>query len=424
MISSQISHLDPAMPGAVPPNWDSAVWVGMLDLPSAVADTLTVSKSEGYRRARLLVRHRSRPVAFIELDLTDGTLDGAELLARVADWNVADATQPDGADGSVEADLPAISVVICTRNRTESLRKALDSVLACAYPDFEVVIVDNASDDTATIDYVEGLRNPRVRVVSESRPGLAVARNAGVLASRSEIVAFTDDDVVVDAQWLTWLGRAFSDSPRVGCVTGLVPSGELRTPTQSYFEQQVHWSKSLTRATFDVTSPPERNHLFPFQVGLYGTGASFAMRRSAIIEIGGFDEALGVGSPTGGGEDIDMFVRVLTSGYQLIFEPAAIVWHRHREDLPALAVQARGYGLGLGAWLTKVASDRSLRPLALQRLRHAVSHYRRISRPPAVDGIERPRKLRAIQAWALLQGPFAYATARRQERRPRPLVAA
>jgi hypothetical protein len=86
------------------------------------------------------------------------------------------------------------------------------------------------------------------------------------------------------------------------------------------------------------------------------------------MRMGGFDTALGVGTRTGGGEDIDMFTRVLLDGYSLVVQPSAIVWHRHRDGLEDLRVQARSYGTGLGAWLTKILMNPHMARLAVARI--------------------------------------------------------
>jgi glycosyltransferase involved in cell wall biosynthesis len=400
------------------PTWESAKWVGALDLPATFAPSIKLVDGDGYGTARLLVRRDRRPVAFLEIGIADSQIDGAELDALVSVWNSGPSSEHFS---GVPAHHPLVSVVICTRNRAELLKEALGSVLMCDYANFEVIVVDNASDDDSTLRYVDGLADPRVRAISEPVPGLSGARNAGIKSARGELIAFTDDDVVVDKMWLLWFDMAMRSEPEVGCVTGLVPSGELRTPTQWMFEKQVHWS-NLTRERFHISAPPAGNRLFPFQVGVYGAGANFAMPRSVLLELGGFDEGLGIGSPAGGGEDIDMFVRVLLDGRPLIYEPAVIAWHRHRSDLPALAAQAHGYGLGLGAWLTKVACDRTLRPMALKRMWDVALHVRGMMSAPEVEGVEQPAGLRRTQIAGLLRGPLAYARSRRQHRRARPLA--
>lgn len=418
-----VSVLMPAMKNAEPPCWPGAWWIGELDLPAKLGGQIMLADSAGYRKARLLVRERTRPVAFVDVDIVDGCIDGGQLEQLLSTHKlvvgpVVLAVDPDR--------LPSITVVICTRNRTALLKTALASVLACDYPDFDVVVVDNASDDAAAVEYVESLSEPRVQVRVEPVPGLAVARNTGTMAAGGNVVAFTDDDVVVDRMWLRRLGEVFATDSLIGCVTGLVAPGELRTPAQNVFEKlvqkQAQWSSKLTRENFDITRPPPGNPLFPFQVGLYGTGANFAMPRAVLKKLGGFDDGLGIGSPAGGGEDIDIFIRVITAGHRLVYEPAAIVWHRHRPDMSALENQAYTYGLGLSAWMTKVACDRVLAPMALRRAWWAARRLHLLTPPPGVEGVNLPPGMRRKKIAALLRGPLALAKSRRQGRRARPLA--
>jgi GT2 family glycosyltransferase len=417
--------LMPAMKNAEPPCWPGASWIGAIDLPAKLGARIELADSAGYRQARLLVREQTRPVAFVDIDIVDGCIDGD----RLERWLATREPAVGPVVAAVDPDrLPSVTVVICTRNRTALLKTALASVLACDYPDFDVVVVDNASDDAATVEYVESLSEPRVQVRVEPVAGLAVARNTGIMAARGSVVAFTDDDVVVDRMWLRRLGEAFATDPSIGCVTGLVPSGELRTPAQSVFEKlvqkqaQVQWSSKLTRESFDIAQPPPGNPLFPFQMGLYGTGANFAMPRAVLTKLGGFDEGLGVGSPAGGGEDIDIFIRVITAGYRLVYEPAAIVWHRHRPEMSALEEQVHTYGLGLGAWMTKVACDRALAPMALRRAWWAARRLQLLAPPPGVKGVDLPPGMRRKRIAAILRGPLALAKSRLQGRRARPLA--
>ncbi|MGN6406718.1 MAG: glycosyltransferase family 2 protein [Curtobacterium sp.] len=358
------------MSSAADPTWSGAVWVGVIDVaevPGDDAGTVRLHDAGGHRSARLLVRDGVAPLGFVDLPVSDATIEVAALRAAVA-------ALPAVPQPPVPVRLPSTSVVLCTRDRADQLGAALDSLLALDHPDFEVVIVDNAPSDESTRELVDALDDDRVRYVREPVPGLSSARNAGVLAARHEIVAFTDDDVVVDRAWLRAVASGFSRGDDVVCVSGLVASGELRTPTQRYFDERVTWSRNLLPRVHRLSAPPVDRPLFPFAVGDYGTGANFAMRRSSITALGGFDEALGVGTVTGGGEDIDMFSRVVLSGAALVVEPAALVWHRHRADLPALRKQAEGYGTGLGAWLTKIALHPRTLGMALQRAPRAVRH--------------------------------------------------
>ena len=356
-------ELRPAMPSQGTPDWPGARWIGSVDrAASAVADRIVLHESEQYDRARLLVKDAGAVLGFVDVTVTLGVVDLPELHAALSAFGDLEATQDTPSGG------PRVTVVVCTRDRVEHLRTAMRAILDLDYHDFDVVVVDNASSTEETAEFIrDELADPRVSFLKEPVAGLARARNTGLLAATGEIIAFTDDDVVVDAAWLTRLVAAFRSAPNVGCVSGLVPSGELRTRVQGYFDDRVSWSKNLQRRQYSLAEPPADLPMFPFSVGAFGTGANFALTRRVALELGGFDPALGVGTPTGGGEDIDMFARVILDGRTLVVDPSAIVWHRHRDDLAALRTQARGYGTGLGAWLTKVMLTPSTAGLALRR---------------------------------------------------------
>ncbi|MGA9871725.1 MAG: glycosyltransferase, partial [Rhodococcus sp. (in: high G+C Gram-positive bacteria)] len=311
--------LEPALLSPQLPEWDGAVWIGDVDIDAEMPAEMGLAAAEGYSRARLLVRRGMDPLGFVELPIhelptCERGITATDLVDAVRGLEVSDAGPlPEGSGAC-----PPISVVICTRDRIDHLRGALASVLAVDYLDFEVVVVDNASPTDATTKYVTELKDQRVRVVSEPIAGLSRARNTGLRAARHAIVAFTDDDVAVDALWLKSIARGFARDHRVTCVSGIVPSGEIRTHAQAYFDRRVGWASSVTPRIFDLAHPPADVPLFPFQVGIYGTGANFAVARDRMFDLGGFDEALGVGSPTNGGEDLDMFFRILMAGDKLV----------------------------------------------------------------------------------------------------------
>jgi glycosyltransferase involved in cell wall biosynthesis len=115
----------------------------------------------------------------------------------------------------------------------------LRALLALDYPRYEIIVVDNAPSTSATADFIRQTYRdvPQVRYVREDRPGLSWARNCGLMAARGEIVAFTDDDVVLDPYWLIELVKAFHVADDVMCVTGLVLPLELETPAQFLLEE-------------------------------------------------------------------------------------------------------------------------------------------------------------------------------------------
>lgn len=417
------------------PAWDGARWIGEIwrdDVDAALAaghSSAELVGGEPFRHARILLRDADGPIGFAEARVVDGTIDlaGLRVLADAAGRRDPRAARAGTAPNARAGTAPSISVVLCTRDRVEMLRDAVTSLRALEYPDFEVVVVDNAARTDATRRYVEALGDAGVRVVDEPRPGLSRARNAGLRAAEGRIVAFTDDDVVVDRHWLTELATGFA-SPSVACVSGWVPAAELRTPAQTYFDRMAGWSRPVRRRTFDVTAPPDDIPLFPFAVGHFGTGANFALDRGAAFELGGFDEALGAGAPTRGGEDLDMFVRILLGGAHLTREPAAIVWHRHRASADLLLQQAKDYDMGMGAWLAKVASRPTLARHAfatsIRRAPALAAHVRGASSSTLPDDDIAALLPDGLGTWdwrAVFAGARAFRAARRDGRRATPL---
>ena len=215
------------------------------------------------------------------------------------------------------------TVLVCTRDRPEMLDRLLTSMGALRGV-VDVLVVDSASTTTRTRDVVEQHGFGYLRL---ERPGLSVARNAGVRAARTELVAFTDDDCIVDAGWLGPLLAPFDD-PRVGVVTGAMVD-EPRLP---------------------AAEPPlaQRRARRSVQGLDLGSGANMAFRRAAVLEVGGFDERLGAGTPLAGAEDLDMFCRLLHSGWSGVREPASAVVHAHvrhgRDHVDLIGGYARGSG--------------------------------------------------------------------------------
>ncbi|MGH8891127.1 MAG: glycosyltransferase family 2 protein [Acidothermaceae bacterium] len=409
-------RLAPAMPIEAASSWANAMWVGSIDRGKISADGVVLDGGAPYTAARILVRQGRVPCGFVHLPVRDGTIK-ADVLRRAADELLMPSRTV------VRNSSPAISVVICTRDRPSQLRAAIASVLALDYPDFEVIIVDNGPATGLTRKAVEAVVDRRIRLVDAPVQGLARARNVGLLAARHSIVAFTDDDVVVDRWWLHGVADGFAVAPQVACVCGMVASGELGSASQAYFDRRVQWARDCHAVVYSLDIQRPREPLFPFQVGRFGTGANFAVRRTALIGLDGFDERLGIGSPTGGGEDIDIFVRVLLAGGQLVYEPAALVWHRHRSDLASLSSQIRDYGTGLGAWFAKLALRPSTARMMLRRIVPGVRHLWRITKVDITGQAAEidVAQLARIERIAILRGPLALLHASLKGAKARPL---
>jgi len=168
---------------------------------------------------------------------------------------------------------------------------------------------------------------------------------------------------------------------------------------------------------FDLADRRDSSPLYPYSAGLFGTGANFAVDRDLFVGLGGFDEALGAGSPAGGGEDLDAFVRVLQAGRSLVYEPSAIVWHVHRADAAALRQQLFSYGVGLTAFLTKHMGDWKTSREILSRIPAGCRRAGRIWSPTEI-GDRAPLGLVLCEMLGMTYGPTAYLRGRWRLRRP------
>lgn len=311
-------------------------------------------------------------------------------------------------------DQPIVSVVVCTRNRPESLRNCLERLVDVEYPSFEIFVIDSAPDSDLCEELVSGFcaRYPSLHYARELRPGLSRARNLGVSLAKGEIVAFTDDDVIVDRNWLARLVKPFTLSQHIACVTGLVLPFELESEAQVLFEKFAGFSKGKS---FDSVIYDNRVHvpddpLYPYLPAVFGAGANMAFSTAALRQVGRFDETLGPGTLPGCSEDTDYFFRVIEAGLAIAYEPQAIVRHKHRRDMRSLERQLRSYGSGFSAFIAKlVVSD--VRHLArlLRRLIPA-AQYLFSSRSPrnSRKGKRYPWSLTLHEYSGMLLGPFAY----------------
>ncbi len=248
---------------------------------------------------------------------------------------------------------PTVSVAVCTRDRTEDLALCLTALGELDHAPLEILVIDNAPGTNATRDLVE-TSFPEVRYILEPRPGLDHARNRAITEARGEILAYTDDDVIVDARWTGSIVTLFGSDSDIMAVTGLVVPYELETEPQQLFEQYGGFGRGFVRKWYRADEAGRR-HLARQHAGSgkYGTGANMAYRRAVFPEIGVFDPALDVGTVTNGGGDLDMFFRVLKYGHTLVYEPAAIVRHRHRRDYAHLRAQITNNGIGFFSHLVR-----------------------------------------------------------------------
>lgn len=245
-----------------------------------------------------------------------------------------------------------IGVVICTRNRAESLAGALDSYRTLwADPAWTMVVVDDGSTDgTAEVIAALGAAQPgRVTSRRTAGVGLGAARNVGWRASDEPVVLFTDDDCHPAPDLFAELRRYLRHS-------GHDFVGGRLTP----FEPADAAVAVVTR-----TEPLVLDHPQFVPAGLL-PGANLAVRRAALEAVGGFDPAFGAGTPFPA-EDVDLVARLLAHGCRGGYHPALVIRHRHgRHDVEAQRALRRDYDIGRGAYFAKCLSDPRLRSAYLR----------------------------------------------------------
>lgn len=214
---------------------------------------------------------------------------------------------------------PSFSVIVCTHRGHRTLRDCLVGLQGLQYPDYEVILVNDGSDEKVAAIASEF----QVQLINTPHGGLSVARNLGLKASRGELVAYIDDDAYPDPHWLQYLAHAFiaSDFAAVGgpnippATRRLIPNGIANAPGGP-----VHV----------LFTDREAEHI---------PGCNMAFRRDALRAVGGFDPQFRVA-----GDDVDICWRFHERGLRIGFHPGAAVWHHRRQTVHGYWRQQAGYG--------------------------------------------------------------------------------
>jgi glycosyltransferase involved in cell wall biosynthesis len=372
---------------------------------------------EKYDYLWILVRYKTRPLGWIAVskDRSQPVVSGDAV--RQAIVNQAGAALSlgflsDRLKRNVQpvANSDPVSVVVCTRDRADLLFGCLQALLALDYPDYEIIVVDNASSSTDTSELAARLK---VRHVREERPGLDWARNRGIAEARHDLVALTDDDARPDRYWLRAIASGFGD-PEVMAVTGLVAPAELETPTQELYEFRYGgMGKGFQRRIFRRDDISIRELVWAH---VFGVGANMAFRRRVFDAIGVFDVALDVGTSSRSGGDLDVLHRLVADGYTLLYEPSALVWHIHRRSESVLRKQLFDNSAGFGSYLLTCRRNHTVSSSTLLdfALRDWLGWWllRRLLRPRGF-----PRRLVLAEILGAFCSPFAYLAAQAQARR-------
>jgi GT2 family glycosyltransferase len=216
-------------------------------------------------------------------------------------------------------DWPTFSVVICSYNGARTIGETLEAAKKIDYPSYEIVVVNDGSKDNTR----EIAESAGVRVITTLNKGLSNARNTGMAAANGELIAYLDDDAFPDPHWLTYLASMFLQ-------TDYAAIGGPNLPPDSDGLVANCVSAAPGGPVHVLITDTEAEHI---------PGCNFAVRKSALQAIGGFDPRFRVA-----GDDVDACWRLHEHGYKIGFSHAAMVWHHRRNSVGAYWRQQRGYG--------------------------------------------------------------------------------
>lgn len=238
---------------------------------------------------------------------------------------------------------PEVSFIVCTRDRLAVLEACIDSIRAAcrAHPAFaaELVVVDNGSRD-GTAKYLSAAARTSdiaLTAVSETRPGLAAARNAGLARARGRVLVFVDDDCRLDGNYLVDLERHYASGEKWLIRGGRVEIGDARD--LPFTIKRCDRREGLTQAVHP---------------GGFVLGCNMTMHREVAARIGPFDERFGAGGALRSAEDTDYLVRAMLAGMAVEYVPDMTIFHHHgRRDRAAIDRLHRDYHFGNGALCLK-----------------------------------------------------------------------
>lgn len=390
----------------------------------------------GYQAVQALVRWQGVPIGVVQVPVCNGRCEAATLKQAILEQHhaailrqlvlngllnntiggsIADLLKTVSKPKPLPSQLPSVTVAVCTRDRPADLARCLEALCQLtrlSNLSLELLVIDNAPSSDATQKLVQ--QYPQVRYVQEPRPGLNWARNRAILEATSEIIAYTDDDVIVDRDWVVALAQVFAENPAVMTVTGLVMPHELETEAQIWFEQNGGFGKGFQQQWWRFPAG-QGMHWTDLGTGNLGTGANMAFRRSVFQSVGYFDPALDVGTATHGAGDLELFFRILKTGHAFVYEPRALVWHRHRRDYARLRTQLQNNGSVFAFFVRSVLAYPET---ALGFLRLGLSWLWSGHLRPLLTALSYParfpRDLRVAQLWGCWLGLTSYFKAKRQ----------
>jgi len=239
--------------------------------------------------------------------------------------------------GAAPASAAAVTVVVATRGRGDSVVRTLQSVGENRSVPYEVVVLDQSADEATATAVTPHLVDARIRYLRSASVGLARARNLAIASTTTELIGLTDDDCEVPPDWLDRLMTAFATDARIGVVFGNVMPAE--------HDRHAGYVPAYVRAApFLARSPRDKARTD-------GMGACMGLRRSLWERLGGFDERFGAGAPFRAADEGELVMRALVAGSLVYETPALRVVHHGFRDRTAARELVHAYTYGAGAMM-------------------------------------------------------------------------
>lgn len=242
---------------------------------------------------------------------------------------------------------PPLSIIVPSRDRPEKLDRCLAALSAACGPDDELIAVDSASVDSNR--FTEIATRHGARTVRCDLPGVNRARNAGWRAAGHALLAYCDDDVIVEHDWADAFARAAAAHPDAAFITGRLAA---------------HAGDGVAHANVALKDDPNPAVLDRTSRGDLGHGASILVRASALAAVDGWDAAMGNGGRFKSSPETDLYDRLFLAGFTGRYEPAVVAYHDQWRDSRGLIRLDWRYGFGNGARIAKLV--RTDRPRARQ----------------------------------------------------------
>ncbi len=244
----------------------------------------------------------------------------------------------------------AYSIIVATKDKSDGVKRFLESLKTCGIldrNDTEVIIVDNNSCSSKTLETEKLYKEYNTVYIFEPRPGQSYAVNTGISNANGAFIVFTDDDIeVYDINWLDKLNRHFKRNKNLGYVSGNVKAKEFVMEAQKIWEAKGGLSKGPNPKYFS------RDYLAKFKFKSWPLtkiciGANSMIPKKIIDEIGGYNLLFNHGAGiVGHGASLELGYRIIKAGYELYYDPEAIVFHNHPRSNRSLKKKLFYYGIG------------------------------------------------------------------------------